>query len=250
MLKSLSIHRSALAACLLLLPLTSVHAQSDHLGFGTSTEVKTRVAKGLDLSLEGELRTTDGFSAVERWAVSPGVSYRFTPWLKADAAYTYIYRRVEGETTRKGNYVPAYWSPRHRFTASLTGSVQWGRLELSLRERYQYTHRKALSVPKYDGDDGSRKNDEEVRAKDEHLLRSRLQLAWDIRRSPFTPYASVEFYNAPGDGFALDKTRYTLGTEFKLNKRHSFELYYRFQDHADDDESNGHLIGVGYQFKF
>lgn len=242
--------KAGLAAALTLINIVPTRAQSDQFGFAVSGEVKKKLASGLDATFEGELRTTDAFGAVERWSLSPGLSYRFTPWLKADAAYTYIYRRVEGETTRKGNYVPAYWSPRHRFTASLTGSVKLGRFELSLRERYQFTHRRALSVPKYDGDDGSRKDDEQVSAKNEHMLRSRAEVAYDIRRSPFTPYASVETYNDLAGSLSLDKTRFTLGTEIKLAKRHTLDVYYRFQDHADDDEANGHLVGVGYKFKF
>lgn len=48
----------------------------------------------------------------------------------------------------------------------------------------------------------------------------------------------------------MKKTRWTVGTEYKINKKHSFDLYYRYQDHEDDDETNGHVLGVGYKFKF
>lgn len=228
----------------------SGRAQNSDFGVWSSLEVQKKILPGFDASLEGELRTRDGLKNVERWVVSPSLSYRLWPFLKADVGYTYIYKRQPFEWTKKGNYIPAYWSPRHRFTVSLTGSYTWNRLEFSLRERYQFTHRKALSVPKYDGDTGKRKSDEEISAKNRSMWRSRLQVAWNIRRSPFTPYASCELYHDITNGWALDKTRWTVGTEYKLKKNHVFDLFYRYQDNADDDEAGGHALGVGYKFKF
>lgn len=237
-------------ACICLQLCTGLQAQSDGFGIWSSTEVKKKIIPGLDASLEGEFRTRDGVKDVERWAVSPSLSYRLFPFLNASLGYSYINKRVEAETTKKGNYIPAYWSPRHRFSASLTGSCTWNRLEFSLRERFQFTRRTALSVPKYDGDDGSRKADEIISAKSKNMLRSRLQVAWNLRKSPFTPYASCELYQNMNEGWSVKKTRWTVGTEYKVNKKHSFDLYYRYQDHEDDDETNGHVLGIGYKFKF
>ena len=30
----------------------------------------------------------------------------------------------------------------------------------------------------------------------------------------------------------------------------SCNFFYRYQNHADDDETNGHVVGAGYTFKF
>ena len=52
---------------------------------------------------------------------------------------------------------------------------------------------------------------------------------------------------------AVDKIRYTLGTDYKLSKTSKLSVYYRYQDEAssdDDDESGGHVIGLGYSFDF
>lgn len=233
-----------------LLSSVGVWAQSDDLGIWTSAELKKKIFPGFDASVEGEFRTRDGLKNVERWTAGVKVAYRIAPFLKTDVGYTYIYRHQPGEETNKGNLIPAYWSSRHRLYASLTGSYTWQRVEFSLRERYQYTHRTALSVPKYDGDDGSQKADEEISAKTKNVLRSRLQAAWNIKKSAFTPYASCELYHSITDGWALDKTRWTLGTEYKINKRHSLDFFYLYQNHSDDDEVNGHVIGAGYKLKF
>ena len=237
--------------CMLLFALGSLQAQSDDFGVWTSAEVKKKLFNGFNASLEGEFRTRDGINNVERWSVSAGVDYRLTTWLKADAGYTLIYKNQPAEFTKKGNLVVGYWSPRHRMNLSLTGSLKWNRLEFSLRERYQYTYRPSQSIAKYDGDDLSKQKDDEVkRGKCENMLRSRMMVEWNIRKSPFTPYVSCELYHSMNDNWSLSKTRWTAGTEYKINKKHSLELYYRYQDHSDDDESNGHVIGAGYTFKF
>ena len=49
----------------------------------------------------------------------------------------------------------------------------------------------------------------------------------------------------------LEKTRYTVGLDWKINKQHTLSLAYLYDDGQDDD-SNGklHVLEVGYKFKF
>ncbi len=228
----------------------TISAQKDDLGIWTSVEARKKLFPGFDASVEGELRTRDGLKNLDRWSIGSGVAYRFSSYLKTDAGYTFIRSYQEEETTSKGNYIPAYWSPRHRMYLSLIGNIKWKHFEFSLRERYQYTYRSSLSVPKYDGDDGSRKDDELIGSKMTNILRSRLQVEWNLKKSRFSPYASLELYHSVSDEWGLDKTRWTLGTNYKISKKHILDLFYRYQDHADDDEQNGHVLGTGYTFKF
>ena len=47
--------------------------------------------------------------------------------------------------------------------------------------------------------------------------------------------------------------RYTIGTDYKLSKTSKLSVYYRFQNEVsgdDDDETGGHIIGLGYSFDF
>ena len=87
-------------------------------------------------------------------------------------------------------------------------------------------------------------------AKGKNQLRSRLEISYDKKHALFTPYASVELYNA----WAVEKVRYTIGTDIRLSKHHSLNAFYRFQDmksvDADDYDPDMHYLGVGYKFKF
>lgn len=236
---------------ILVLPMLALMASSASAqSLWTSVGLKAKVAKGLNVTVDGENRTADEFGGSERWSASLGLDYKVLPWLKLAAAYTYIYQHTDSRETKKGNIIADYWQPRHRATFSVTGSYDWNRFTFSLRERYQYTYRSDKYVAKYDGDDGSAKDDEYIESKSKHALRSRFEVDYNIRKSAFTPFASVEMYNDLADGFAKDKIRWTLGTEYKINKHHSFDVFYRYIDRSDDDDANNHVIGVGYQYSF
>lgn len=231
-----------LAVAALCFMTTTMQAQS----LWTSAGMDFGIAKNLDGYVEGEYRTEDGMSGTERWTAGLGLDYKLCKYLKIGASYKFIDRHVDSRATKKGNIVDSYWQPRHRFSLDATGSYKFGRLKMSLRERYQYTHHTEKTVAKYDGDDGSRKDDEVIEAKDKQVLRSRLKAEYDIRKSIFTPFASVELYNSLDDGFSTVKTRYTIGTDISIAKKHKLSVFYRYVDTNDDDDVNKNVIGIGY----
>lgn len=84
--------------------------------------------------------------------------------------------------------------------------------------------------------------------KDRFMLRNKLSAQYDIRHTPLAPFASVDF--GVGLGYDAIKWKFTAGTDININKHNSFEIYYRYQTENDDDEPNGHLLGLGYKLKF
>ena len=86
-----------------------------------------------------------------------------------------------------------------------------------------------------------------IKGKGRNVLRSRLQVDYNIPKCKVDPYASIETYNA----WAVQKVRYTVGADLKIRKRHGVGAYYRYQSLYDDDTDNdAHVIGVEYKFKF
>lgn len=259
----------------LLLAASSAWAQSD-FGVWTSVEGSTKLNKKLELSIEGEYRTQDMSTMTERASGAVNLSYKnkAIPFLKADVGYTFMYMHYPAETEVKyeeddnggltdvpkyKNVDADYWTARHRATASLTGSVKWGRVKFSLRERYQFTYRMPAQCnrerygyhPVFDAwDEEPEVMIDDKKAKSDHKLRSRLQISYDIKKCSFEPYVEVELYNQLDNAFAYDKIRYTVGTEYKINKENKLKLFYRYQDYADIDEVSGHVLGLGYAFEF
>lgn len=223
-------------------------AQGDDMGYGVSVSADRKIVKGLKVSGEAELRSQNQVADFERWTVGLGVDYKMLSWLKVDAGYSFINRYHTSVMTSKGNALNGYWGPRHRWYGGVACAYETKRWKVSLRERYQYTYSPMQYVPKY-GDDGKRLTDEEEGGSD-HVLRSRLQAAYNIRHSKFSPFASIELINDLTAGFAVDQIRYTIGTDYKLNKVSSLSIQWRYKDRSDNDESNGHLFTVGYNYSF
>jgi opacity protein-like surface antigen len=251
--------------CLIICPLSYSSAQSDDFGLDFSVEAEKKIDKQWSVSLEGELRRRDDAKTNDRWSIGLGVDYKIAKWVKASAGYSLLYdntkriRYSDQEDVDDGDFdevgmpkkCAQYWAPRHRFNVSLTFDKKlFGDFRFSLRERWQYTWRPEHTVSErwsyldeaYDGKaktyGGSGKN----------VLRSRLQVEYDRKGLSLTPYANVEFWNA----WKLQKTRYTVGLDWKLSKQHAVGAFYYYQKVNDDDdlEPNRHLLGVSYKFKF
>ena len=236
--------------------LPRLYAQSES-GMILGLEVEKKINKQLGVSLEADYRSRNDFKTSDRWSVGLNADYKLAKWLKADAGYTYLNTHF-GEKITKGasktKWRPSYWGPRHRFHASLGADYKvWSNLRVSLRERWQYTYRPEKSVERWKIDKTlktkSLDSDYIRESKGKHQLRTRLQVEWDQKRAMFTPYANVEFYNS----MAIEKIRYTVGTDIKITKQHSFGLFYRFQDmrnsDAEDADPDMHYFGVGYKLK-
>ncbi|MBR1542931.1 MAG: DUF2490 domain-containing protein [Bacteroidaceae bacterium] len=233
------------------LPL-SVSAQDsdDDFGIWTSIGAEKKINKKLSVEAEAEFRTRNSSKTADRWTGSIDVSYKIFPWLKASGGYKFIYNNNQEKITYHtdgsyNNWRPSFWGTRHRFHIDLTGDIDLGRFNLSLRERWQYTYRPEATTTRYDFDN-SKWEDTTVSGKGKNVLRSRLQAKYNIPHSKITPYANVELFNA----WSLQKVRYTLGADWKLSKQHEIGAYYRYQHVNDDDEPNGHILGLSYKFKF
>ena len=268
-----------LAAIFILAPLCSVNAQSENDEFGvwTTLEASKKINKKFKLEFEAELRTVEGVSNIDRVSVGAGASYKLAKWLKASAGYIFIYSHSLDEKKYRwddpldvpgyGTYYDynidhAYWTERHRFHVSFTGDYKIGRVELSLRERLQYTRTNSATTDEtkyrweqnFDADYNEieptltvRETEPEFKeAKHNTTLRSRLSAKWDISNCKITPFASVELYTRLDEWKGCDKLRYRAGASYKINKKNEISLFYLYQDANDDDEPKGHAVGIGY----
>lgn len=85
-------------------------------------------------------------------------------------------------------------------------------------------------------------------AKTKWVLRSKFTVSYNVKGLPLNPYASVDY--GCGLNYTANKWKYTVGTEYKLTKRQKLDVFYRFAHDDDEDEPDGHLIGVGYKLNF
>lgn len=231
---------------------TLIYAQSDEFGMWYSAGVEKKINKKMSVGVESEYRMRENMQEADRWSIGAAFEYKFVKWLKASAGYDFLWKNNREKVTYKSsgaynNTRPSYWSARHRVHVDLTGNVDVGRFNFSLRERWQYTYRPGTTTTRYDHDNGWWE-DTYVHSKGGNVLRSRLQAEYNIPSSHITPYASVELFNS----WNLDKVRYTVGADWNIQKKHTVGLFYRYQDvnSDDDDDPNQHIVGLSYKFKF
>jgi len=231
-----------------------IMAQSDdaETGLWMSAEAQKKINSQWSISGEAEYRLRENLGSTDRWTLSLGTVYKPLKWLKFDAGYKFMRVLNDDKTSYKSNgvdinkWTPSYWNTKHRAWASVTGTMALGRFDLSLRERWQYTYRPETTVQRYDVDEDEWE-DKVKDGKAQHVLRSRVQLEYDIPRCKVEPYVSAEFYNASG---GLKKIRYTVGADWKINKQNSIGAFYRYIDAKEEDDLNQHVIGIGYKYKF
>jgi len=204
-------------------------AQND---WGSSLDigVSKKLTPKLNLSLEEDFRTRNNFSEVERFSTALDLNYKFNNYLKLGGAYNLI----------NYNHETKGWQVRHRYYFYGTGSFHFDRFTLSLRERFQSTYRVGVK-------------ETDTRSNPKLYLRNRLELDYNIAKSNWKPFISVELYKPLNDKVdnKMDKVKYTVGTDYKINKHNSLEMFYRYNNFIDNDENDGqHIIGLSYMYKF
>lgn len=269
------------------LSLLASFAQSDDFGMDFMLGAEKRIRPGMSFSVEGEARTQDNTRKMERWTVGGSFDMRLfqngkkTFNLKASVGWKYMWRynlkeitnkygedtytTTDGtvtETYYKGyNEKKSYWRGRHRTSVSLAATYKPNkRWSFQLKETFQYTHfcKDSTTVDKYrleDEDDPTSlylksTSTKDYPSKDRTVLRSKLTAQYNIRHCPVNPYASVDY--GCGLNYTTNKWKFTVGTDINLakNKQHKLDVFYRFITESDDEDPNGHLIGLGYKFKF
>ncbi|MBE6200064.1 MAG: DUF2490 domain-containing protein [Rikenellaceae bacterium] len=223
------------------------------------------LAKNLSLEWSEQVRMHNNVSDVDKILSSLGLNYKVLPWLKVGASYSFVNVR-DAELNAATGAEEVEWKNRHLVNVDVTGSYKVGRVKLSLRERVRFNFR-TDSVNKYEHPDPF------------ISLRSRLKAAYDIRQCRWEPYAYVELYTTLNARNAvpnyknynvaykqyINRIRFSVGTEFKINNYHRLDIYYRFHLNQGYDarykankgdlkswtheKQNCHVFGLDYKFK-
>ena len=260
----------------------SLFAQSDDFGMDFTVGAEKKIRPGMSFSLESEARTQDNTRKIERWTVGGELDMRLFQSaskklnVKASVGWKYMWRynlpevnnkydtNLDGEgntvLTYKGyNDKEGYWRNSHRTSVSLSSAYKPNkRWSFGLKETFQFTHSNKVSVPmtKYrlvDEDDPTlgltqTASEKVYDKKDRSVLRSKLTAQYNIRHCPVNPYASVDY--GCGLNYTANKWKFTAGTDINLSKVHKLDVFYRYQTENDDEDPNGHLLGLGYKFNF
>lgn len=282
--------KRALLALLCLLPLYVWAADEDDFGTWMELGASKALPHNFSVGLEGELRMQDGSRQLDRLGMGLNVGYKPNKYLKLRASYVFLdafspekrkehYKEHDDGTLKlddDGNAIwngykvtEDYWTPKHRFSIEATGSVKlWKWLRVSLRERFQFTHRMQVDAnetkyrfdrsPNGDGTyeyvpkEGYPIDETDCKeAQDDPVLRSRLKLEVDKKRLAWSPFISIEAHQDFSDAMRLQKVRSSIGTEYRINRQHSVSLAYVLTwDLSEAQTERMHALSLGYGFDF
>ena len=255
----------------------------DDFGVDISLGAEKELLPDFEINVEGNLRTQENSKRVERYLIGAELSYKFYNTKKFDmkvsGGFEYMWNQKMEETNFKEtveaidwddpnlgtilideyNVNERYWRNRHRTSLGLSASYSPNkRWSFQLKETVQYNHYcREDSINqleyRYDEDDDvdgyyKIKNDRKaVEAKDRFVLRSKFTVEYNVKGIPLNPFASVDY--GCGLNYTANKWKYSVGADYTINKKHKLTFYYRFQTEDDDDEPNGHMLGLGYKIK-
>lgn len=269
--------KKILALTAFALPFTAVQAEdNDDFGVWTELSVEKHLTQTLDLGFEGEIRTGNNSSTIDRLSGGLKLSYKPSKYFKFGACYAF-YGNYSAEKESKHSYfedgelasyrwTPGYWEPNHRFYVEGTATKKfWKWLRISVRERYQFNHEAETSVERteYEREEhftpngpvrGDWESDTNLKINDcesQQRLRTRVKFEYDKKGVDWSPFVSVELYNSIDRAMHLHKIRTGVGTEYKINKQHKVGLAYLYSLHLDSaPNEHKHALNISYGFDF
>lgn len=231
----------------------------------TSIAVDKRLAKGLHLTAEYQLRTENALSKIDRHQASLGLTYKFNNWLKGGLEYTFFDRYGTS----------AGWEPRHRASVFLTFGYRVGDWRFSLREMAQITHKtEDLNIYQENRNPFTLKTRFKVQYKGFKSMEPYVffelktvlndpacTATWNTTQQAYTAYS----FNGYTDTY-INRYRGGLGLEWSLNKHNALEFYglfdYCYDKNIDTNKEGTRLksltydqtfrptVGIGYKFSF
>ncbi len=243
---------------------------------------KAGLTKKLDVSAAVSYSLQDKFSATDKYKFIADISYRIfrnkakTFSLKTLLGYEYVkeYMPEKQKIKDKGTITDfedneyqeynlidtdAWWNSSHRVKFALSGKVEFSRFTVSVREMYRYSHSMPVDVnqskSKFRYSEITNKVEldsvlYEVERKgnsNEHLLRSRLQIEYNIPHCKADPFIMAEIFNNVASGFRLERMRYRAGFDMTFAKRHGVSVYYQLQNYIGNKLLHTPVIEYTYE---
>ena len=182
-----------------------------------STELSYKPFKKVTLEIIPELRMEDSFT-LDKYLIESVLSYKVNSFLSTSVLYRFIGKQDKNLDIDYLNMFGAYFVLKQDIN----------RFKASFRLRYSCYYDQGIT--------------------NEHLFRYKFQIKYNIKKCKITPFVAVEPYQLLNSG-ELAKMRYAAGARYKINKKNSVGLDYKF-DYYMLEYTNRHIVNVVYKFSF
>jgi hypothetical protein len=213
---------------LLLVCNASISFSQDDFGIWYSVTAEKKLVKNLGLDVDVNVRTINNASKIEEAFFDIGLSYNLNKYLSAAVSYRFTEFKEKDEL----------FHPRHKWFADLKGKLPLGNFDFSARLRFQQRYKT------YFRDQNDKESKEAGRIK--------LKILYNIPSFPVNPYLSSELFFPmfTQSERSVEKNRFMAGIEYKIAKKHSFDLEYMFQRDYFPHISDINIVSFCYNLKF
>ena len=227
----------------------SAFGQTFSAGGRAAAGVDCKLAKGLHVSVEEEVRSGDNFSKLGSLRTDVSFSYKPFKYLKIGAGYTLINPYKAGKeiitpatvtTPADTSYYSGFWSPRHRVYADVSGHYKLGLFSFSIKERIQFTHNTDTGINPYQTTRNALASKTKLGVKYTGFLHVTPEVAFEVRAALNDPWGTASgtelytsktkkaYYSYQHTGYThayIDRLRLNLGAEIELSRNHTLEPY-------------------------
>ena len=183
-----------------------------------SAAVKHDFSKKFRLKITPELRLTSDFEW-NKFLIEGELEYELLKYLGISGGYRFT---IDNNGSKDDTHL-------QRFFLDINTSTKINRFKPKFR--LKYTNESRLD-----------------KDKQYNYLRYKGSIDYNIRDSKINPFVSIEAFHSLDDQM-IDKLRYHIGAEYKINKHHQVEAGYMLDSFTDENKYS-HIVGLKYDFKF
>lgn len=182
------------------------------------------ISKAIDdfeFTFSEDVRFDENMTHVDKVFSELGVEYKIVKGLYGGANYRF---------SRDNDYTSKNYNIRHRFDLSLTLKHKYENFRFSFRTKYQTKN----ATPEENSPTFSR---------------NKLAVKYKLEND-FTPFISYEFYYQFNEEKIINRTRLSLGSAYKINKKSALKFFYLFENRFNVKSlKHNHIYGISYSFE-
>jgi hypothetical protein len=190
--------------------------------FIPETEIVKSISENWEISLGSKIQLEHNSTQIGEFDLEAGTSYKLFKYISLGLNYRYSESRNKDDE----------FISKNRIRAEIDANTRIRRFKADYRISFQNID-----------DDYFQTSDTSI---SRNILRNRIQLKYNIRKSPISAYTYLEHFGQLSDNNKYGiKVKFALGLNYSINRNHNIKIYYRI-----DKELNNSIPYVYYYLGF
>jgi hypothetical protein len=203
-------------------------AQTNDAQLWTDIKITHKLSGKINGYAENGLRFSENISEIGTAYSEIGLEYKLLKKLEISGGYRFFSKRKNEDL----------YSNRHRLNLDLSYKTSYYLFSIQLKTRVEMEYKNILSsnsgmIPEFQ-------------------WRNKAQLKYNFTKK-IKPFFYLEAYLplSNSEYFEIEKMKYCIGGEYKINKHNSFELYYLYEGQLHQNNPNKFFVtGISYICSF